>query len=134
MKTINVTIDWCEKNYSAFIGKGVCGVIIVTDKSLEGLKKRLQEAVEFHFEGLGDEAAEWMKHREDYQFAYTYTISATLQNALNYTTLAALSRITGIRHAQLSHYANAVSRPKQQQSEKIISGLHTIGNACLAAY
>lgn len=133
MEIVKVTIDWCNKNYSAFIGEKIGGVVIVTDKSLEGLKKKLQEAVEFHFEGLGSEATDWMKHK-DYQFAYTYTISATLQNALNYTTLAAISRITGIRHAQLSHYANAVSRPKQQQSDKIISGLHTIGNACLAAY
>jgi hypothetical protein len=131
METIKVTVDWCEKNYSALIGENIGGVIVVTDKTLDGLKDKLREGVQFHIEGLGDEATDWMKSGE-YTFQYEYTISAILQNALNYTTLAALSRITGIRHAQLSHYANALSRPKQPQSEKIISGLHTIGKTCLS--
>lgn len=132
METVKVTIDWCDRNYSAFIGEKIGGVVIITDKSLEDLKKKLRGAVDAHIEDLGEDAAEWLR-RGDYAFEYEFTMSATLQNALNYTTLAALSRITGIRHAQLSHYANAVSRPKPQQSEKIISGLHAIGHACLAA-
>ena len=133
MEIVKVTIDWCNKNYSAFIGEKIGGVVIVTDKSLDGLKKKLQSAVNTHIESMEEDAAEWLRSG-DYTLEYEFTMSATLQNALNYTTLAAISRITGIRHAQLSHYANAVSRPKQQQSDKIISGLHTIGNACLAAY
>ncbi len=133
METVKVTIDWCNRNYSAFIGEKIGGVVIITDKSLENLKKKLRGAVDAHIEDLGEDAAEWLRSG-DYTFEYEFTMSATLQNALNYTTLAAISRITGIRHAQLSHYANAVSRPKQQQCDKIISGLHTIGNACLAAY
>lgn len=132
MKTVKVTIDWCNRNYSAFIGEKIGGMVIVTDKSLEDLKKKLQSAVNTHIADMGEDAAEWLRSG-DYTLEYEFTMSATLQNALNYTTLAAISRITGIRHAQLSHYANAVSRPKQQQSEKIISGLHAIGYACLAA-
>ena len=133
MEIVKVTIDWCNKNYSAFIGEKIGGVVIVTDKSLDRLKKKLQSAVNTHIESMEEDAAEWLRSG-DYTFVYEFTMSATLQNALNYTTLAAISRITGIRHAQLSHYANAVSRPKPQQCDKIISGLHTIGNACLAAY
>lgn len=131
MKKLNVLVDWCDKNYSAFINEDVDGVIIVTDKTLDGLKTKLQEATAFHFDGLGNEAADWMLSG-DFSFEYAYTMSAILQNALNFTTLAAISRITGIKHAQLSHYANAVSRPKQEQYNKIINGLHTIGQACLS--
>ena len=131
MKKLNVLVDWCDKNYSAFINEDVDGVIIVTDKTLDGLKTKLQEAAEFHFEGLGEDAEAWMMSG-DFELEYSYTMSAILQNALNFTTLAALSRITGIKHAQLSHYANAVSRPKAEQYNKIISGLHTIGQACLS--
>ena len=56
MKKLNVLVDWCDKNYSAFINEDVDGVIIVTDKTLDGLKTKLQEAAEFHFEGLGEYA------------------------------------------------------------------------------
>lgn len=130
MEKIHVIIDWCEKNYSAMIGDNIDGVVIVTDKSLDKLKKKLDEALAFHFEGIGEEAAKWMK-AGDYQLEYEYTFSATLQRALQYTTLTALSLVTGIHHAQLSRYANAITKPKKEQQERVMNGIHQIGNACM---
>ena len=43
MKQLNVLVDWCDKNYSAFINEDVDGVIIVTDKTLNDLKTKLQK-------------------------------------------------------------------------------------------
>lgn len=132
METIKVLVDWCDHNYSAYISEKIDGVVIVTGKTIEELKQNIQESLTFHIEGLEEEVDEWLA-KGDYQLTYECTVSATLQNCLNYTTLAALSRVTGIKHAQLSHYANSIAKPKPKQKEKILLGLHTIGEACLAA-
>lgn len=131
METIMATIDWCDKNFAAVV-EGVCGIVVVTNKTMKGLKEDLSQALEKHFELLEQEEKEPWMVAGGYTLKYDYTMSAILQEALNFTTLAAISRVTGIKHAQLSHYANAVSRPKEAQKTRIISGLHEIGNACLA--
>ena len=68
----------------------------------------------------------------EYILEYEKRISAILHEAQQYTTLSALSRITGIKHAQLSHYANAVSQPRPAQRTRILEGIHKIGESCLA--
>lgn len=40
--------------------------------------------------------------------------------------------IVGINVSQLSHYSSGLKKPRQHQREKIISGLHKIGNDLLA--
>lgn len=131
MEKLVVLVDWCEKNYSALINENIDGMVIVTAKTMEELLIQLNESIQLHLSDEESAVCVALK-QSGYELEYKYTMSAILQNALNFTTLAALSRITGIKHAQLSHYANAVSRPKQEQYNKIISGLHTIGNACLS--
>lgn len=131
MKKLVVLVDWCEKNYSALINENVDGIILATAKSLKELEVRLKESIELHILDSECEVSDFLRKGE-YELEYQYTISATLQKALNYTTLAAISRVTGIKHAQLSHYANAVSRPLPRQQERIINGLHEIGRVCLS--
>ena len=91
--------------------------------------KETEEGLQFHLEGCindGDPISEDIKNG-NYELVYEKRVSAILHEAQQFTTLAALSRATGIRHAQLSHYANAVSKPRPEQCARIIEGLHTIG-------
>ncbi|MCD8293552.1 MAG: type II toxin-antitoxin system HicB family antitoxin [Prevotellaceae bacterium] len=63
MVTLKVNISWCGKNYAAAIDEQVPGVVLVTHKTLEGIKKAVAEAVEFHKEGMmadGDEVPAWL--------------------------------------------------------------------------
>ena len=46
--------------------------------------------------------------------------------------MAAISRATGINQKQLTHYASSLKEPRPVQRERIISGLHRIGEAFLA--
>lgn len=114
---IVVKVDWIEKNFVASIASKDLGAVIVTDKTEQGVKNKFADAFDFHTEGKF----------EGVKFVYEYSVSAKLQIALQYTTLAVLSRITGIKHAQLSHYANSVSIPRKPQYDKIMYGIHTIG-------
>ena len=61
-KTIKVNVEWAEKNFCASVDEQVPGAVVVTDKTLEGLKQAVREAVEFHVEGMladGDEVPAW---------------------------------------------------------------------------
>ena len=135
MDKIKVMVDWCGKNYAAYIfDKRIGGVILATGKNLKELQQDTEESVRFHIEGCildGDPIPETFQ-KGDYELEYEKRISAILHEAQQYTTLAALSRATGIRHAQLSHYANAVSKPRPTQRARIIEGLHKIGEYCLS--
>ena len=129
-------VDWCGKNYAASISDSRINAVavVVASKDYEALRRLAHEAVRFHIEGCasdGDTMPEWALSG-DYALEFEPCFSAVLHNALQYTTLSALSRVTGIKHAQLSHYANAVSRPRDEQRRRIIEGMHKIGNACLS--
>ena len=132
---LHVTIDWCEKNYSASLATEGLGAVITTAKTETDVIKKFQETFDFHIEGMkedGDTIPAYITNG-DYKFVYERTMSATLRNLQQYTTLSAISRVTGIKHAQLSHYANGTSRPRAEQKNRILQGLHTIGQECLSA-
>ena len=136
MEKINALVDWCGKNYAGYITDERINAlnIVVTAKTRAELDKELREAVQFHIDGCvedGDQLPEWAV-AGTYEIVVEPRMSALLHEVLMYTTLAALSRATGIKHAQLSHYANAVSQPRPEQRERIIAGMHQIGHACLA--
>lgn len=130
MKNINVNISWSGKNYAALAsGEEINGSVLVTNKSLEDLKIEFQEALDFHIEGSlqdGDTLPEWLVKKE-YELNFILETSALLRYAEKYTSLAAISRVSGINQRQLSHYANARSIPREKQRERIVEGLHKIG-------
>ena len=130
-----MTVDWCGKNYASYIkDPRINGLVLSTGKTYEDLQRETEEGLRFHIEGCladGDELPEFVRNG-DYELVYEKRVSAILHEAQQYTTLAALSRVTGIRHAQLSHYANAVSQPRPEQRERIVEGLHKIAESCLA--
>lgn len=134
MTTIKVLVDWCGKNYAAYIyDTQIGGAVLTTNKTFSGLQKDAIESVRFQIEGClhdGDQLPDDIKSG-NYKLVFEKRISALLHEVQQYTTLSALSRVTGIRQSQLSHYANAVSQPRQVQRNRIIEGLHRIGEYCL---
>ncbi len=48
-----------------------------------------------------------------------------------FISLAAISRASGINQHQLSHYANGLKRPRPQQRQRIVDGIHKIGRELL---
>ena len=79
------------------------------------------------------EIPEWYYSKE-YRFIYVFDNMQTLLKA--YTThisLAAISKITGINQALLSHYANGLKVPRKKQAELIVSAIKRIGEELSAA-
>ena len=130
MQKIKVEVEWSEKNFSATLGGNVPGTVLVTAKTFSKLKKEVKDALEFHVEGIladGDDVPEWLANGE-YQFKYCMLDTASLLQSLEgMTTIAAISRATGINERLLSHYANGIKRPSAKQRQKIVDGIHYIG-------
>lgn len=134
MENLIVEINWCDKNFECGLGHPEIGVIAVTDKSLDGVKKAFMEALDFHIEGMradGDIIPEWLDSG-NYEISYSLSVAAILRNAEQFTTMAAISRASGINQKLLSNYANAVKSPRKEQRLKIITGLHRIGKEFLS--
>ena len=134
MEQIKVTVDWCGKNYASYINDPrFYGVVLSTAKTFEKLQRETEKSLQFHLEGCiadSDHIAESIRNG-DYELVYEKRVSAILHEAQRFTTLAAISRVTGIRQAQLSHYANAVCKPRPEQRERIMRGIRQIGTSCL---
>lgn len=134
MKAIKVKIYWAEKNYCCGWSDDSIGSIICTHKTLDGVKQAFTESLDFHMEGMaadGDAIPEWYANR-DFDIDYELEVSALLRSMEAYTTMAAISRATGINQKQLSHYASSLKTPRTGQRKRIVEGLHRIGEAFLA--
>ena len=134
MEKIHVKVDWCEKNYGAVTEcEALNGVVAVTAKTYDGLLADLADAVRFHVEGCvadGDPLPEWMVKGE-YEFDIELGTSALLRKCEQFTSLAAISRASGISQQQLSHYANGLKTPRPAQRRRIVEGIHRIGEKML---
>ena len=128
MGKIKVLVDWCNTNYSAAAtGKELDGTILVTDRSLERLKEKFKETLEFHIEGIvaaGDPVPPALRGR--YELWFELTTQALLRSVEEKITLTAIHKATGINVKQLSHYATGEKNPRPIQREKIVNGIRRI--------
>ncbi|MBO4849874.1 MAG: CopG family transcriptional regulator [Prevotella sp.] len=131
---IIVNVSWCGKNFSASLGDNVPGAVVFTAGSFRELRKEAQEALDFHFEGMredGEDVPSWWLSGE-YEFVYQYTdVASLLQAYSDLVPLVSISRASGINQRLLSHYANGIKRPRPQQRQRIVDGIHKIGRELL---
>lgn len=131
---LKVNVSWSGKNFCCAWSDDAAGTVVATAKTLEKLKEDFAESLKFHIEGCvadGDLLPQYLVDG-DYQLEYVLDIVALLRDAETYTTMAALSRACGINPKQLSHYITGQKRPRKEQRQRIVSGLHLIGSRILA--
>lgn len=134
MKTIEVEVNWSRKNFCCGWSCPDFGAIIATDKTLEGVKLAFESSLASQIAEMvkaGESVPVWLAEGH-YQIKYTEQVSALLRNAERYTTMAALSRATGINQKLLNNYASSVKVPREAQRQRIIDGIHQIGRAMLS--
>ena len=133
METIKVHIGWSGDNFCAG-WEDQSGVVVVTGPSLEKTQQNFREALQFHIAGCladGDSLPQDLVNG-NYELQYELDTMALLKDAENYTSLAAISRASGINPKQLSHYANGVKKARPEQRRRIVDGLHKIANHVMA--
>ena len=134
MEKIKADIYWSDKNYCCGWSAPGLGAVFCTGKTLEEVQREFESSLRFHIEGMvegGEEVPQWLSDGS-YEIEYTLAVSALLRQAEQYTTMAALSRVTGINQKLLSNYAGSVKIPRQTQRQRIVEGLHTIGRHFLS--
>jgi predicted RNase H-like HicB family nuclease len=130
MQRINVKIEWCENNYTAFTENSelLNGIVVATATTINEIKKEIISAIKFHIDGCiqdGDKLTENIKSGE-YEIEYNLETSALLHSLDGILTRSALSRATGINEKLIGHYASGYRNPRNTQRQKIIHGIHHI--------
>lgn len=131
---LKVQVGWSGKNFCCGISEDIGGVVVVTAKTLTKLKEDFEESLRWHIEGCiadGDVLPDYLANG-DYTIDYELDTAAMLREAEQFTTMAAISRVTGINQKLLSHYANMLKIPRPAQRQRIVDGLHAIGRQFLA--
>ena len=130
MQKIDVNVEWCERNYWGSYAEEDFGVCVARGNTWEVFKQEFAEALDFHLEGMeeyGDPLPQWAVER-DYEIEYRMTVSALLHRALEYTTLEAISRASGLKRSALKRYANSDVCPREAQCELIVAALKKIAS------
>jgi predicted RNase H-like HicB family nuclease len=70
--------------------------------------------------------------QDEYELVFSFDIEALLKHIDGTVTKTALAKASGINATLLSHYSSGLKRPRKQQRERIIAGLHKLGRDLLA--
>jgi predicted RNase H-like HicB family nuclease len=68
----------------------------------------------------------------DYELKFEFDIEALLKYINGTVTKTALAKASGINPSQLSHYSSGLRKPRKEQREKIVNGLHKLGKELLS--
>jgi hypothetical protein len=135
MNKFNVLISWSGNNYAAtFESQDINGMIISTHKTFEGVKNEFLRGLKSHIEVCmedGDSLPEYVQNG-DYKIVYELDTSALLHRFDGILTRSAIARATGINERQIGHYASGNRTPRPAQREKIIAGIHKIGDMLIS--
>ncbi len=131
---LKIEVSWTGKNFCCAWSDEDAGSVVATAKTLRKLKEDFEQSLKWHIEGCvadGDILPEYLVNG-NYELEYELDTAALLRDAETYTTMAAISRASGINQKQLSHYANGIKQPRPMQRARIIAGLHVIGSQILS--
>lgn len=131
---IHVAVSWAGSNFCCGWEDGHDGVVLVTAKTFEKLKRDFAESLQLHIQGCVDDGDVFPEYlvNGDYEIEYDLDASALIRTAETFTTMSAISRVSGINQKQLSHYANGIKHPRPMQTARIKAALAIIGTQLLA--
>ena len=119
-----------DEGYSAYL-PDLPGCIS-TENSLSGIKESIQDAVQFHIEGMKEEHLEVpYMFQHEYELSFKMDIASLFDWFSGVLTKSGLSRITGMNQSLISQYAMGIKKPSSKQTRKIESALHRLGQELL---
>jgi hypothetical protein len=126
---IQAKIGWSRNRYCCVADNTVLkGIIIVTNRTIDGIKKEFQESLKFHIAGYakdGEHLPDWLIAGK-YKLEYIMEMSALLHSLDGIITRSSISKVTQINERQLNHYASGRHKPRPEQRQRIIEGIHQI--------
>jgi predicted RNase H-like HicB family nuclease len=131
MKQIHVTLEMGKDGYG--ISFKEIPNIFGFGESVEAAKADAKAVLNFYIECL-DKANKPIPEmlQGEYELAFEFDIEALLKYINGTVTKIALAKASGINPTQLSHYSSGLKKPRKEQRNKIVAGLHKLGNDLLA--
>lgn len=68
----------------------------------------------------------------DYELDFEFDTEALLKHVEGIVKKTALAKAAGMNPAQLTHYSSGLRKPRKEQRDKIIKGLHKLGEELLS--
>jgi predicted RNase H-like HicB family nuclease len=68
----------------------------------------------------------------EYELKFEFDIEALLHYIDGTVTKTALAKASGINASLLSHYSSGLKKPRKEQREKIVMGIHSLGRDLLS--
>lgn len=131
MGTIRIKVDYTD-NFSACTENEDIACIS-TGRTIEELKKNMDEALHFHIEGMLADGIEIPEEfLGEWEYDWHLTTRAVLHFAEKLISKAAISKVTGINQQQLTHYASGYRIPRPAMEARIRDGIHQIGEKLLS--
>ena len=131
MKTLKVIIERADNNYSAYI-EGVDGIIAV-GATLDEIKIKMAESIEVFMDECKELNCEIPEELSgDYELVFKMDVRSLLEFYDGIFSKAGLERISGINQKQLWHYASGNRNPRPEQSLRLESALHKLGEELLS--
>lgn len=131
MRNLTVIIERTENNYSAYIQE-VDG-IFATGNSVQEIKQGIIDSISVLVEDCKEFGGEIPRELQgEYILTFKMDTCSLLQFYEKIFTKAGLERITGINQKQLWHYASGRRIPRPEQTLKIETALHRLGEELMA--
>lgn len=102
-------------------------------ETLEAAKDDAQKVLDFYISILnksGKNIPEFLKG--EYELEFTFDTVALFKHIDGIVTKTALAKASGVNQTQLTHYSSGLKKPRKEQREKIINGLHKLAQELLS--
>ena len=131
MKQIHVVLELGKDGYGVLFKE--IDNIFGFGETIELAKKDAKDVITFYIQSLkqsNEPVPEILQ--EEYELIFEYDIEALFTHIGDVVTKNSLAKYSGINQVQLSHYSSGLKKPGKKQRDKIIAGLHEIGNELLS--
>ena len=131
MKQIHVTLELGKDGYGIWFEEipNVFGF----GETVEAAKMDAKAALDGYMVALGrcNQSVPEILQGE-YELIFQFDVEALLKYINGTVTKTALAKASGINPTQLSHYSSGLKKPRKEQREKIIAGLHKLGQELIS--
>lgn len=125
MAKIGILVDYTDSYAARPVNEDIA--CVSTGRTLEEMKRNMDEALHFHVEGMlqeGDSVPDEFKG--EWEYDWQLSARALLHHTEGLVSKAAISRATGINQQQLTHYSTGYRTPRPAMRKRIVDGIHAI--------
>jgi predicted RNase H-like HicB family nuclease len=125
MGKIIINVDYTDNFAAAPANDNIA--CISTGRTLEELKRNMEEALRWHIESMREDGEPVPEEFDgEWQLEWNLSVRALLHYTEKLVPKAAIAKVTGINQQQLTHYASGYREPRPAMRARIIEGIHQI--------